>query len=360
MKKFLKKGFNIGLVIILSISIILSNILKVSAKMLTVNEVSEGLKDSTIIKLFNSEDGAFSSKVNTDAKTLDLYVGEEVYLSLNYTDEYLEYDNKGTVITIDNYNETVGQSLMLTGVMETIFNLSGYTLEDLGWDTESEVEYDINYERHGLEIINEDYSLSGSSDGGSYTLSGDYFKYVKMSLDTSKIDNLFADYKSNADNNPESNPILDLIPTLEAREITSNSVTLYPSIDYTPTDPEETVNCYIYRSNEENGEYSKISDWAVNCLGEVGLKDEGLESNTTYYYKAVVQDGTKFSNPLKVTTAINQENTLTPDSNTNNSETEDINPNTGAFLDMTVIISALILVTITLYYIRKHRKFYNI
>ena len=251
MKKFLKKGFNIGLVIIFSISIILSNMLKVSAKMLTVNEVATALKDSTIIKLFDDEDAKFSSQVNTDQKTLDLYAGEEIILSLKYTDEYLEYDNRDFVVTAENCNGDIGQTLMLTGVIETLINLSGYNIQEL--DNDSDVKLDLSYDKHGMEFISEPYNFSGTDeDGSSYNYSGNYLKYAKMSLDTSKIDNFIQEYK----NNIKSNPVLDLVPTLEAKDITSNSVTLYPYVNYTPTDPEERVNCYIYRSNEENGEYT--------------------------------------------------------------------------------------------------------
>jgi hypothetical protein len=86
---------------------------------------------------------------------------------------------------------------------------------------------------------------------------------------------------------------------------------LYPSIPYTNTDPSYAVWCEIYRSTSEDGEYELVSNTKVNCLSGIGLTDEDLSMNTTYWYKTKVDYGTIYSDPIKVTTKAKVENPKT-------------------------------------------------
>ena len=98
---------------------------------------------------------------------------------------------------------------------------------------------------------------------------------------------------------------------------------------------------------------------AVNCLDEVGVVDEKLSSNTTYYYKAVVMDGTKYSEPLKVTT---KEATIPAPTNTNNTNKDDVveNPKTGVTFPVATLGIMMIGSIIALIVARKKSVFKQI
>lgn len=338
-------------------SIFFSTISNVYAKTLTINEVANGFKNSTIIDGLNQLGGNITSSVDTTNKTLDVYSESEKVFSFKYTDDYIEYDNRSAIVSKETAEKDVLTMFMLYGVFDSIFKLSGYEDKTLSEDGI----YTDTYDTYGIQLITESYSYSGTDDdGGTWSMSGEFIKYFKMSFDTDKIDALMTKYGVDASTqDPNKEIILGLTPTLEAKEITENSITLYPHIAYTNTDPDYKVFCYVYRSTSENGTYEKISDMAVNCLDEVGVVDEKLSSNTTYYYKAVVMDGTKYSEPLKVTT---KEATIPAPTNTNNTNKDDVveNPKTGVTLPVATLGIMMIGSIIALIVARKKSVFKQI
>lgn len=235
----------------------------------------------------------------------------------------------------------------LVGIIDSILNLSGY--EDKTISNDESIDLTNTYDTYGIQMEVEHYDFSENDTTG---ISGDYLRYFKMSFDTDKIDALIAKYGVDASSqDPNKEVIQNLKPFLEADNITENSVTLYPSIPYINTDPNYKVYCYVYRSTTENGTYEKISDAAVNCLDEVGIVDDNLKSNTTYYYKTAVVDGSKFSDILEITT----ESTASSIKNTNISGVDESveNPQTGAFLPVVTLSVIMIGSIIALVYTRK-------
>lgn len=321
-----------------------STISNVYASMLTIENVSNQFDKSTIIQGLAQWELTFTSKVNTIDKTLDIYGDDEKVFSFTYGDDYIEYNNRSAVVTQENCTDDFVTGLWLFGIMESVFVLSGYENKTL---SEEAFNTDI-YDTYGIQFETESYNFSGTGEsGGSWSMSGEYFKYFKISLDTEKIDALITKYGVDVDEqDPNKKVINSLTPTLEAKNIMENSVTLYPSIPYINADPDYTVNCYIYRSNSENGTYEKISDLDVNCLDSVGIVDEGLKSNTTYYYKTIVDGGTIYSSPLEVTTkgSSNIIDNNTNDNNNSNNIQDDVeyNPNTGVAFPIIIVILALI------------------
>lgn len=332
-----------------------STISNVYASILTIEKVSNQFDKSTIVQAFVELGSTVTSKVNTIGNTLDIYGDDEKVFSFTYGDDYIEYNNRSAVVTQENCTDDILTSFWLFGIMESVFVLSGYENKTLS----EEAVYIDTYDTYGIQLETESYNFSGTDeDGGSWSMSGDYFKYFKISLDTEKIDALITKYGVDVDEqDPNKEVINSLTPNLEAKNITENSITLYPSIPYTSTDADYDVNCYIYRSDSENGTYEKISDWAVNCLDSVGIVDEGLKSNTTYYYKTIVDGGTIYSSPLEVTTkgSSNIIDNNTNDNNNGNNIQDDVeyNPNTGVAFPIIIVILVLIGSMVVMLYSKK-------
>lgn len=179
----LKKVLNVFLISILAIFVTD----KVSAKMLTVDEVIEKYNSlmgelSTSIKAVKDE---ANKKINVSSDSGDI-------VSLNYGDDYIEYDNRSAVVTKELIQENLFNfdQMFAAGFVPSIFDLSGYgdkTLND-------EIDFSNSFDEYGLQIVTEPYSFSESGENGELTMSGDYLKYLKASLDTEKIDKLIEEY----------------------------------------------------------------------------------------------------------------------------------------------------------------------
>ncbi len=342
-KTFYSKLKNIIGILLIGV-IFFSSMSNVYAETLTIENVNNKFKE-IFIDEFNKLGSDLSSTINDSEKKLEVKSGSDVIATFNYTDSYIEYDNRSSSATQENVNKDIGVMLSMGGIVGAIFELSGYenmTLKD-------NEDYSNTFETYGIQVESESYEYKGSEDGSSWSMSGDYIKYFKISLDTEKIKALMEKYGTDASTtDPNQEIINSLTPSLRAEDITENSVTLYPHIPFTSTDSDYAVFCNIYRSDSEDGTYEKISDAAVNCLDSVGLVDDNLKSNTTYYYKTVVVDGTKYSNVLTLTTK---------DASTSDGID---NPQTGAFFN--IIIATIIMLSSIwiLLYVRKKSLFKKI
>lgn len=321
----------------------------VYAKMLSIDEVNTSFK-TNFIDVFNQLGGNISSKVDTTNKVLDIYSEDVKFMSLKYTDEYIEYDNRDAIVSKDTAGSNFGAILFVDGLMRSIFKLSGYENKDISSD--QDIDFKNTYDTYGIQMETEHYQYSGEEDGGTWSMEGDYLKYFKMSFDTDKIKALIEKYGVDLEeSDPNKEIVSNLIPTLESKDVAANSVTLYPHVSYINTDSNYKVYCYIYRSESEDGEYQKVSDVAVSCLDGVGLTDENLKSNTTYYYKALVDGGTKYSDILKVTTSGN-ESVVSEEKVSKDSESFE-NPKTGVIISIVSVLVIMIGSIVSLVYAKK-------
>lgn len=310
-RNYFLRGYKkiVGLFLISIISF--STISNVYAKVLTINEVSDKFntlivdvyqffnlvsKEPLFEELLNSSNlfggnTKVTSSVNTNNNTLDIYiesddVNEKVF-SFTYTNEYIEYDNRNAIVTKEKALEDAKTGTWITYITKAILELSGYKNKDLAEDKD----YTNTYDTYGYQLESEPFDYSETNeDGSTESLSGRFIKYFKISLDTDKISTLIEKYGVDAPN---------LKPTLEVKDITENSVTLYPHVDNENSGL--TVLCYIYRSKSKDGTYEVIENGIANCSDEFVVTDNNLESNTTYYYKAKAMMG-EYSDILKVTT----------------------------------------------------------
>ncbi len=319
----------------------------VYAKNLTIDEVSKEFNTSSIVEGLKALGSNISSKVNTGDNTLEIYSDSEKVFSFNYSTDYIEYNNRSASVTKESVEDDIATAIWLQGIIESILKLSGYTDKTL-----SEEVVLNNYDSYGVEMETEHYEYKGEDEGNSWNTSGEFIKYFKMSLDTTKIDALINNFGVDINKqDPNKEVIQSLTPTLRAENITENSVTLYPHLDYQNTDPSDAITCYLYRSENENGPYEKISDFSVNCTEySFGMVDNNLKSNTTYYYKALAEGGINFSEPIKITTkGVEQVNLNVNVSNNNELE----NPETGAVFP---IITISVMLGISIIILKMARK----
>ena len=95
------------------------------------------------------------------------------------------------------------------------------------------------------------------------------------------------------------------MPTISVDNITTDSITVYATVNSSESDMSKKFFCAIYRSSSADGEYELVSDFQVNCSDGVGFVDTDLQSGTTYYYKAITVGGSKYSDVISATTLNN-------------------------------------------------------
>ena len=140
---FMKRVYGI----LLAVTLFFTMCLNVYASQISVNDVVEEFSKTKIISLLNSLGSSISANIDTVNNKININDSGETLLSLNYTDEYIEYDNRSAVITEDNYEDTIGSALCMEGIVETIFNLSGYSDKTL-----DDYEAPISYDEYGIQI----------------------------------------------------------------------------------------------------------------------------------------------------------------------------------------------------------------
>lgn len=325
----------------------------VDAEIIGIDKVVNELPNTYTIRAFNELGSSISANVDKENYKLNLLGEGEVISSFDYTDEYIEFDNRETEVTEDNHNNDFFDAIFVDGIVKSLFNLNGFI--DKTIDEEINIS-DISYEEYGIQMEVEHYEYSGTDeDGGNWSESGDYLKYFKISLDSEKISKLANDYGVDIITEEES-IFKDATPTMRiGDEITSNSVYLYANIEGYEEEKEiDTPLCSFYRSTSLEGEYELVTEWQTPCLGEVGILDENLKSGTTYYYKAKVVDGNNYSEVVSVTTLNDNNETeneevknenegkenieINPDVSNSDKNNEEIsNPKTGGNLIFLVI-----------------------
>ena len=366
MKKKLKK-----LKLLILIEIVLFLPTNVYAKVIAINDISTEFVKSNIVSLLNGSDGDITASADEESQTFNVYMKQQKIVTFNYTDDYIEYDNRLGEITQETANKDFINAFMIAGVVESILKLSGIDSQNLLEIDEKNLT--DTYDTYGIEFLTEPYSFNGTNEFGSWSVKGDFIKYFKVSLDSEKIEALMTKYGTEVSQVPSKDLIANLTPTLKAENVKDDSVTLYPRLPYNGEDLKETIYCDIYRSTAENGPYDKINDDKVDCLNNTGVVDKKLKSDTVYYYKTRVVDGVNFSDVLKVTTSkasiVEPEPLPQITSSNNNSnqlanevknEEEIENPDTGLFFPFTAI-SLMLLVSILIFvYTRKKSVFKKI
>lgn len=209
--------------------------IKVNARMLTVSEVAKELDNEYI-----------TINVNSTNSTLDFsYQGKTVF-SLKYTDEYLLYDDPVTEVTSDKAMYATYEPTLIPELIEAEFRLSG--LSNVVVDDDI---YDVNnYDTYGLAIKGIKYNLSNQNNGASSSVSGTYYNYIKLSLDTDKITKLANTYGVKEGGNSDN------LPSKDDESDDDNS-----SENTTDTDKKDDIQ------NPETGEFLPTAALIILILG---------------------------------------------------------------------------------------------
>ena len=209
--------------------------IKVNARMLTVSEVAKELDNEYI-----------TINVNSTNSTLDFsYQGKTVF-SLKYTDEYLLYDDPVTEVTSDKAMYATYEPTLIPELIEAEFRLSG--LSNVVVDDDI---YDVNnYDTYGLAIKGIKYNLSNQNNGASSSVSGTYYNYIKLSLDTDKVTKLANTYGVKEGGNSDN------LPSKDDESDDDNS-----SENTTETDKKDDIQ------NPETGEFLPTAALIILILG---------------------------------------------------------------------------------------------
>lgn len=296
----------------------------VFAEMIAIDDVAEEFGKTYTISSLNQLGSTLSAEVDIKNYKFNFMGDGEVVDAFDYTDEYIEYNNRDAVVTENNYDDDWETIFYIEGIVEALFNLTGN--KDMMLNEEMDIA-NISYEEYGFQMETEPYEYSGTDeDGGKWSASGEYLKYFKISLDSELISKLAEDYGV-AINTEEESLFKDATPIMKiGDEVTSSTVWLSASVEGYEDEKElETPLCSFYRSTSLDGEYELVTEWQTECLGGGYIKDEGLQSGTTYYYKAKVVGGTNYSEVVSVTTL--SDNGGSDDEITDGSESNESNQN---------------------------------
>ena len=333
-----------------------------NARMLTTEEVFNDY-NSTFIEPMNSHGAGFTVTNDTANKKYTIYMQNEEVITFNYTNDYIEYDNRNIEITEENMEQGLGVMFCYDAMVNTILRLSGYDDKTIKSDEFPYLE--DTFEPYGYQVTYEHHEFSGEDDNGPWSMSGDYVKYFKMSFDTDKIDALMnrygidkEEYYQNQNNENKDDFYQWLIEnmnvSIEFEDISTNQVTLKFTMGSYYSEDKVEILCDIYRSTSENGTYEKITKEPVSCVNGSKYTDTGLSPNTKYYYKTKFADNNRYSNVFGVTTLPLTTGTTGTDANKNGTVK---NPETGV-VTYTVASLAVILGSVgALLYTRKKNAF---
>lgn len=284
----------------------------INAKVLDVEEVIDGFLNTTLIKQTNSyaqDNEKISVVANDDNKTFDIYMGSELLRSYSYRDGYI-YFSDDSEITEEVANNQFYDFILLGSFIEGVVNKSGFNFETLN-DVPEDFVFD--FDKYGIEIQSEHYEFSsGSEEEGYQSISGDFFRVVKIGFDTEKIATFVNTI--GIKEQEEEEDLSKIVPTIKVVKKDKKSVELNVFID--SSDSSKTYYCNILRSTNKDSGYKDIFALPVECSDkDLKVVDNNIKDNTTYYYKAIVVGGSKYSNILKVSIGSKIVNPKTGDSN---------------------------------------------
>lgn len=335
-----------------------------SARTLTLTEVANKFNELNITGDYAQCHGKITAVVDTGVLSMQCG-GNEIFIFIyDSSAKMLSYTNPETPGTIHKNDAAIYD--LVDGILESVLIQSGYEKMTL----------DDNINTDGLLLIT-DYFAYFPEDVPEYV----YYRYgrvldrfvsikrLDITLDTAKIANIVKDY-----GDPYIRKILEEKPTIEAKNVTSSSVDLYPKVANTPVDSSYEASCYLYSSTEENGEYTKTH--YDNCLTGVKITNTNLDAGTTYYYKIQMERSRIVSDPISVTTSVSSvepapieeptpENPVpeepTPEVTPNpGTDPEKENPNTGAFVSAAVLSLFTVGSIGAIVYTNKKNRFKNL
>ena len=274
--------------IMLAMILFIPNTVFATTTLVNIDDVVTTFNNSRTI---SSYDGLFGiktqMKANKTANTLDVSVDldENFTNKFKFTNEYIELDNKDFDLNKDNMEKYFLQSIQIFGITDALINLSGFENKTLKENTKS-----VNYDKYEMILETEKITINEENNGVTIDGSIEYIKYFKISLDKTKIANLVKDYGT--DIKEYENPFLDdLKPALGYTSTKNNEITLQICFKDPKVSSIYPVYADIYQATSIDGEYIKINSEKIDySKGMVTFIDKNVESNKTYFYKAIIND----------------------------------------------------------------------
>lgn len=210
----------LGLLLVLVLVLAVRN---VNAKNITINEVN-GIYGNTII-YYSPENVTYSTAVDVTNKTLKVRSNNETLITFNFTNEYIEFNAGELNITQENVNDQIMKDVLVKQIFINILDISGYTTSTFNeafeniWGTPT-TNSDEFYEQYGLKADTVHYMFNNPGE----TLSGDAIKYLKISLNTAKIDDFAEEYMTHSN-------FLTITDVFEHFKEKFEGMSYYPSLD---------------------------------------------------------------------------------------------------------------------------------
>lgn len=277
---------------------------------------------------FDISDTAYAPlKNDSDKKQFVVTDGDKESLYYPYETEYFEYSNDKGVTKMDEISDTLTDSLVIELIMIGAYKSLGCTDDQvrniLSWfDEDTGIVNSTNYDKYGVVLEGGDYTFS--DDTGEAT--GTYVKYFKFSFEKEKLQNVIKDFGSIKNPNYVDNDKEKFTPSISFGTTSADYITIAAEV-FDIYNSNDTINCNIYRSEEEDGEYKLIG--TVACDGSNYLYDKDVVKGKKYFYKASAVGSNKLSDVYSAT-AVTEKSTPSD------------NPETG--ISIAYVLGALILV----------------
>ncbi len=284
-----RKKLLLGLVMLIPIIF-----MKVEAKSFTINELVGKFNDIGTIQA--STYGKMAATIDSDNKKINV-VADKENASLDYTDNYILFDNSKNVPTDDGSSAAMFDFILFHNFLNAILNLTGI---DKDYTVNTIDNYTSDYDKYNVEIVYKNYKYTVNTDSGTEEKESTYLNDFKIGFDSDKIRAFAAAYGKETDAKKYGN----LAPKLEM--YVAEGIPYYKlSLEYTPKDESDKPYCKVYRSETIDGNYVKLGaeNWSIGCNdfeNGIAFGDDEAKAGKTYYYKAQVTGSDKFSNILKV------------------------------------------------------------
>lgn len=282
----MKKYFSVFLIGFLLSNLMIFNV-KAETDFLAVDEIvkeTNNYYNSSLFTLVNDSTDKVIKAISKDDNS--------ILWSMNYTDEGIMFDATGEEINKDNIEKRFSDSLYLSFIMTGTYKASGYSDAQidnvLSWLSDAaQVTNLFDYDKYGVEVVSEPYSINYEDALGNTKLSGDFIRKMRVSFEKSKIKNLFTEYGDKANPNVEKEENIEI----GFGDVSTNAIAIKAKLEGGTL--EKGTKCSIYRSESVTGTFKLIGN--VVCDGSDYLYDKNLESGKEYFYKATVFGKTTFS-----------------------------------------------------------------
>lgn len=155
--------------------------MKVEAKSFTINELVGKFNDIGTIQA--STYGKMAATIDSDNKKINV-VADKGNASLDYTDNYILFDNSKNVPTDDGSSAAMFDFILFHNFLNAILNLTGI---DKDYTVNTIDNYNNDYDKYNVEIVYKNYKYTVNTDSGTEEKESAYLNDFKIGFDSDKI-----------------------------------------------------------------------------------------------------------------------------------------------------------------------------